>query len=64
MEKTIKEFEERAKRAVEELGVLLGAKQIEVRVMIDPYERVCQTTVQFYNSESKNSCGPGNAKVD
>ena len=57
---TIKEFEERAKNAVEELGVLLGAKKIEVHVLIDPFEKCCRTVVEFFNSESKNACGPGN----
>lgn len=60
----IKEFEERAKHAVEELSVLLGATKIEVRVMVDHYERTCQTTVQFYNSESKNACVAGNNRAD
>lgn len=60
MKETIKEFEDRAKKAVEELAVLLGAKQIEVRVMVDPYERNCQTTIHFYSSDAKNAGKPGN----
>lgn len=63
-ENKIKEFEERAKHAVEELAVLLGAKQIEVCVMVDPFEKYCKTTVQFYSCESKNACGTGNNRAD
>ena len=64
MKETIKEFEDRAKHAVEELAVLLGAKQIEVRVMVDPYERNCRTTIQFYSSDAKDACKPGNNRAD
>lgn len=60
----IKEFEERAKQAVEELVSLLGAKQIEVCVKVDPFEKYCKTTIQFFSSESKNACGTGNNRAD
>lgn len=64
MDVKIKEFENRAIKAVSELRNLLGAKRVDVSVHIDNYESGCKTEVTFFtsitadSSRPVNGCGP------
>lgn len=64
MDVKIKDFENRAIKAVSELRNLLGATRIDVSVHIDKYESGCKTDVTFFTSISADSsrpvpgCGP------
>ena len=66
MDVKIKEFEDRAIKAVSELRNLLGAKRVDVSVHVDNYEKGCKTDLTFFTSIAADTSRPvpGGCKSD
>ena len=64
MDIKIKEFEDRAIKAVSELRDLLGAKRVDVSVHVDNYEKCCKTDLTFFTSIAADANQRPGCKVD
>ena len=64
MDIKIKEFEDRAIKAVSELRDLLGAKRVDVSVHVDNYEKGCKTDLTFFTSIPADATQRPGCKAD
>ena len=63
MKETIKNFEKAAIEAVSELRNLIGAKRVDINVLVGNFEKGCKTDVTFFTSIPAEAsrvpgCGP------